>query len=365
VEVDPNNRNIETSGTYNIQAWTSFTFPGRGNTYSSFKWQWYHFDGVDWDQSRSLSRVYKFRGTGKAWDWEVDGEKGNYDYLMGADLDFDHPEVQTEMKNWGKWYVNTLGLDGVRLDAVKHIKFSYMADWLNTVRSTTGKNLFAVGEYWNNSLGALQNYLTKVNWNMSLFDVPLHYNFKSASDSGGYYDMRNLLNNTLMKNHPVQAVTFVDNHDTEPGQALESWVQDWFKPLAYATILTREQGYPCVFYGDYYGIPAKNIAAKSAWLDKQLLARKNYAYGKQNDYLDHQDVIGWTREGDTEHVNSGLATVMSDGPGGGKWMYVGVAKKGQVWKDLTGNRSDTVTINNDGWGYFPVNGGSVSIWVKQ
>ena len=46
------------------------------------------------------------------------------------------------------------------------------------------------------------------------------------------------------------------------GQALCSWVQEWFKPLAYALILLRRDGYPCVFYGDYYGIPHDNINSK-------------------------------------------------------------------------------------------------------
>jgi len=365
VEVDGNNRNQEVSGDYTIQAWTQFNFPGRGNTYSSFKWRWYHFDGVDWDESRKLNRIYKFRGTGKAWDWEVDTEKGNYDYLLGADVDMEHPEVVNELTNWGKWFVSTAKLDGFRLDAVKHIKFEFMRDWLNNVRSATGKELFSVGEYWKNDVNALNHYLSKVNGNMSLFDVPLHYNFHQASNSGGYYDMRNLFNGTLVQSNPIKAVTFVDNHDSQPGQSLESTVQSWFKPLAYAAILTREGGYPCVFYGDYYGTADGRIASHKSKIDPILLARKNYAYGPQHDYLDHQDVIGWTREGDSSHAKSGLATIMSDGPGGSKWMYVGKARAGQIWYDMTGNRSDRVTINADGWGNFPVNGGSVSIYVQQ
>ena len=44
----------------------------------------------------------------------------------------------------------------------------------------------------------------------------------------------------------------MDNHDSEPGQALESFIENWFKPLAYALILLRKGGLPCVFYGDYY-----------------------------------------------------------------------------------------------------------------
>ncbi|MED0656425.1 alpha-amylase [Anoxybacillus ayderensis] len=365
VEVNPSNRNQETSGTYRIQAWTKFDFPGRGNTYSSFKWRWYHFDGTDWDESRKLNRIYKFRGTGKAWDWEVDTENGNYDYLMFADLDMDHPEVVTELKNWGTWYVNTTNVDGFRLDAVKHIKYSFFPDWLTHVRSQTRKNLFAVGEFWSYDVNKLHNYITKTSGTMSLFDAPLHNNFYTASKSSGYFDMRYLLNNTLMKDQPSLAVTLVDNHDTQPGQSLQSWVEPWFKPLAYAFILTRQEGYPCVFYGDYYGIPKYNIPGLKSKIDPLLIARRDYAYGTQRDYIDHQDIIGWTREGIDSKPNSGLAALITDGPGGSKWMYVGKKHAGKVFYDLTGNRSDTVTINADGWGEFKVNGGSVSIWVAK
>lgn len=64
--------------------------------------------------------------------------------------------------------------------------------------------------------------------------------------------MRRILDNTLMQQQPALAVTLVENHDTQPLQALESPVADWFKPLAYAIILLRQEGYPCVFYPDYY-----------------------------------------------------------------------------------------------------------------
>ena len=33
--------------------------------------------------------------------------------------------------------------------------------------------------------------------------------------------------------------------------------------------------------------------------------RKKYAYGVQHDYFDHPDVVGFTREGDAEHPDSG------------------------------------------------------------
>ena len=54
---------------------------------------------------------------------------------------------------------------------------------------------------------------------------------------------------TQVRQDPALAVTFVDNHDSYRSDAVE----EWFKPLAYALILLREGGQPCLFYPDYYG----------------------------------------------------------------------------------------------------------------
>jgi hypothetical protein len=137
VRVGRDNRNYEYGGDVSIQAWTKFDFPGRGDKYSSMKWRWYHFDGTDWAQNLGENSIFKFRGTGKAWDWEVDTENGNYDYLMYADLDMDHPDVVNELKYWGEWIVGFAGVDGFRIDAVKHIKYTFFRDWLNHVRYKT------------------------------------------------------------------------------------------------------------------------------------------------------------------------------------------------------------------------------------
>lgn len=58
-------------------------FPDAAESTATFRWNWHHFDGVDWDETKRKNAIYQF--TGKEWDSEVDGENGNYDYLMGAD----------------------------------------------------------------------------------------------------------------------------------------------------------------------------------------------------------------------------------------------------------------------------------------
>ena len=48
---------------------------------------------------------------------------------------------------------------------------------------------------------------------VTFFDVPLHYNFHEASKAGSRYDLRRILDRTILKFRPGDAVVFVDNHE--------------------------------------------------------------------------------------------------------------------------------------------------------
>ncbi|MDE7430444.1 MAG: alpha-amylase [Lachnospiraceae bacterium] len=356
---DEYNRNVEVAGKRKITVWTRFTFPGRNGKYSDFKWDWTNFHGTDFDAKSQENGIYRF--IGKEWDSDVDGEFGNYDYLMGVDLDMSDEEVLEELDRWGKWYFEFTGVDGFRLDAVKHIDFSFYRNWLKKLRTEFNKPIFAVGEYWNAELNILENYIEKTEGSLSLFDVPLHFNMYHASRSNGYYDMRYILKNTLLSSRKELSVTFVDNHDTQPGQALESNILEWFKPHAYALILLRHEGYPCVFYGDYYGIEHDNIPPVKD-LPVLMKLRQYSAYGIQHDYFNHEKIVGWTLEGVNELKNSGLAVIMTVEKRGSKKMYVGKHFAGTLFVDALKNVSELVKIDEDGYGIFKVNDGSVSVY---
>ncbi|WP_413160068.1 alpha-amylase [Capilliphycus salinus ALCB114379] len=356
-----------------VQVYTHFTFPARQGKYSKFEWRWWHFDAVDYNKNdpHNYDTIYLFEG--KQFDDYVALENGNYAYLMGCDLDFQNPEVQKEAIDWGKWYLDTTGADGFRLDAIKHISSWFFPIWIDELERHVGKDLFVVGEYWQNSISTLHWYVNSVQGKMSVFDVPLHYNFYYASKSGGHYDMRNILNGTMMKERPTHAVTFVENHDSQPLQALEAPVEPWFKPLAYAIILLRREGYPCIFHADYYGAQYEDYGRdgnrysiflpEHRWIiDKLLYARQHYAYGEQYDYIDHYNTIGWTRLGDREHPKA-MAVIMSDSVPGWKWMEVG--KPNAKFVDITEHVKEPIYTNEWGWAEFRCNGGSVSVWVQE
>jgi alpha-amylase len=175
-----------------------------------------------------------------------------------------------------------------------------------------------------------------------------------------------------MQARPTHAVTFVDNHDSQPLQALESTVDAWFKPLAYALILLRGEGYPCIFYLDYYGAEYVDkgwdgnschisLPAHRYLIDKFLYARRQHAYGPQIDYFDHPNTIGWTRLGDSLHPKA-LAVIMSNSLDGVKWMRVD--RPYATLTDFTGHVTQPVLTNGDGWGEFRCPGGKVSVWVE-
>ncbi|WP_247937693.1 alpha-amylase [Streptococcus intermedius] len=366
IEVDPNDRTVALSEPFEIKGWTKFTFPGRHKKYNNFEWHWYHFTGTDYDAQRNKSGIYLIQGDNKGWadDDLVDNENGNFDYLMYADLDFKHPEVIQNLYDWADWFIKTTGIHGFRLDAIKHIDSFFMGNFIRDISAKYGDDFYVFGEFWNSDETANNDYLGSIDYRFDLVDVKLHHNLFDASCAGSGYDLRNIFEQTLVKNHPESAVTFVDNHDTQRGQALESTIEEWFKPAAYALILLREAGLPCVFYGDYYGVNGE-FAQDSfqTVLDKLLDIRLNLAYGEQKDYFDDEHCIAWTRSG--KDNGQPIAVILTNDQANSKRMYVGENWAGKEFKDYLGNNPSTVIIEEDGWANFPVVEKSVSVWSAK
>jgi alpha-amylase len=99
-----------------------------------------------------------------------------------------------------------------------------------------------------------------------------------------------------------------------------------FKIQAYSLILLRQDGHPyvdsmqvagmadlrssCVFYGDLYPNEEcydENVAKNLALL---IEARKKFAYGSCEDYLQDHHCIGFARMGDSRHP--GCAVILSN-----------------------------------------------------
>jgi alpha-amylase len=397
-----------------IKVHSQFTFPGRASRYSDMTWRGEHFQLVNHNCLAPANTSEKrplYRLKLKSFSTEIDVRLGAQGQncepsdcgtlfsnnassrsLAGksalvCELDLEMPAVVKALNEWGQWFLNTTGIDGLRLDGAKHMTASFVRDWVGQLRAghvtqVPKPDLFIMGDCWSDQVNDLHWYIAKTEGQLSLFDVPLHYNFHRASRQESYYDLRNILKGTLTAEQPALAVTFVDNHNSQPRSLLESTVESWFKPLAYALILLRQEGYPCVFAADYYGAqyslddlgaealsekePSKKtyeieLPSHRTILDRLLLARSHYAYGPQQDYFEQFNIIGWTRLGDGDHPRA-MAVVISNGHSGEQWMSTG--QPNAQFVDMTGHLHNPIWTNDDGWAAFGCPQRSVSVWIQ-
>jgi alpha-amylase len=154
-------------------------------------------------------------------------------------------------------------------------------------------------------------------------------------------------------------------------QSLESFVDEWFKPLAYALILLRHHGTPCVFYpalygAEYTGHRDNEVVSISLSpvlsLPLMLKLRTDFCYGELRDYFDQPNCIGWVWSGNGEMKDSGLAVVLSNGAAAEKRMQMGPEHAGRLMKSATDD-SHKIKLDKEGFGMFPVKERSISLWV--
>lgn len=101
-----------------------------------------------------------------------------------------------------------------------------------------------------------------------------------ASKQGRDYDLSKILDEPWFRTTlrwPLPLWTTMIPSGAVP---LESAVEDWFKPSAYALILLMKEGYPCIFYGGLLRCE-RQPPMHRAIIDNLLEIRKNHAFGEQ------------------------------------------------------------------------------------
>jgi alpha-amylase len=188
------------------------------------------------------------------------------------DLCHRNPDVYTALLEYARYLIEKVNIDGFRYDCVKGY-----GGWmiraiqeLRGIRNELSYRPFGVGECWDSDRPIL-DWLNETNaWSdnpCAAFDFPLRELLRALCDDYGF-SLKNLAaggntplpggntqpgaanssgpKDTVLANNAQLAVTFVENHDIIRNNPI---IND--KLLAYAYILTHE-GYPCVFWQDYY-----------------------------------------------------------------------------------------------------------------
>jgi alpha-amylase len=274
------------------------------------------------------------------------------DFSFGSDLapiNGGNPRgsVAHRLIDGADWLTRSLDLQGYRLDDVKGQSSDFLRNFLNS-KSMAGK--FAVAEYFDGNVGKVQDWIfNKMQGRSSAFDFSTRFTLANMCDNRPF-NMSVLDHTGLAGSNPFQAVTFVENHDTDRSSPI---FQN--KMLAYAYILTSE-GYPCVFYRDYS--TDKFCFGLKHEIDNLIFIHEQIANGATLQRFKDFDVFAYERMGGA-HLLVGLnnnsdaartITVFTGfGPNVDLHDYTGHG--GNVRTDGSGQATITIPRNTNGGSY--------------
>lgn len=173
---------------------------------------------------------------------------GWFDKTM-ADLNMANPLVETYMAEMAIWWIETAGLQGLRVDTFPYSDVEGVKRWAERVKGEY-PNLLIVGETWVGEAAKLapwtKNGLTQA------MDFPLQEAVTLAfnEDFGwgrGANRLYDAISNDHIYAHPDNLMTFADNHDT--GRIFTRLGGDMRSLWLAMTFLLTTRGMPQIYYG--------------------------------------------------------------------------------------------------------------------
>jgi len=241
------------------------------------------------------------------------------------------------------WLTRAVDAQGYRLDDVKGLSTDFLFPYLNS-KAMAGK--FAVGEFFDGNRLLVNQWIFNpggMRGRPSAFDFPLKFLLTSMCNNPGRFNMADLDHAGLVGISPLNAVTFVENHDTDL-QASQKIVLN--KMMGYAYTLTSE-GYPAVFYKDYSTDPG--CFGLKPKIDNLIWIHEVLAEGSTEQRWKDFNVFAYERMGGPH-----LLAALNNDPNGAHRITVATGFGPNVHlKDYSGHGQDVFT---DG-------GGQVSISV--
>lgn len=276
-------------------------------------------------------------GNGCSWD----GAQGKVCWFTPYLPDFNY-QIQAARDfsvNNALWWIDQTGIDGFRLDAVKHIEDQWLYDMRsrvkNDVEPVSQEHFYMVGETFTGDRGLI-GYYVKPTMLDGQFEFPLRLNIVSAllTRAGSMLDLANDLG-TYESAYGSAAImsTFVGNHDVprsihfaqDSPISADPWYDGkdraWanqpalpsgnsaFERLANAfTLLFTIKGIPLIYYGDEVGLPGAGDPD-----NRRFMQWSNYSTG-QSLLHEHIKKLGQIRAAH-EALRRGTRTTLSVGGG--------------------------------------------------
>lgn len=131
-------------------------------------------------------------------------------------LDFKQelPEVTAYLNSFVKYWRDTTGIDGLRLDTMKHVPDSYWTQFFAAGGVGDPAKLWSVGEVFDGNPAYLARFMDELG-SPSVFDFALYFAMKDhLSSAGGNLDrVADVFAQDGAYRDPTRLTTFVDNHD--------------------------------------------------------------------------------------------------------------------------------------------------------
>jgi glycosidase len=191
------------------------------------------------------------------------------------DLNYNNPAVTDEMLKVSDFWLTEMGVDGFRLDAIRHLyeeaqlqenapqTFTWLGDFHDHYKAVK-PDAFAVGEVWTNTETAAKYVGRKVD---AVFEFDLAESILSSINNRNRSALATALN-TAQESFPSgQYAPFLTNHDQD--RVMSQLARKTDRAKLAATILLTLPGVPFIYYGEEIGMtgqkPDEKIRTPMQW----------------------------------------------------------------------------------------------------
>ena len=217
----------------------------------------------------------------KAW---YRASNGQYYYAIFwdqmPDLNYENPAVRDEMKKATSFWLDDVGVDGFRLDAVRYVvesdqladskaNHAFLEEWGDYYRSINPR-AFSVGEAWTDNANVKKYTDTNTELDSAFnFDMS---DAMSTLNQGNTTSFRFVLQTTIRDFPEQDNANFLTNHDMPRVMNILGVDKDQKARLAAGILLTLP-GIPFIYYGEEIGMsgtkPDELIRTPMQWNDQQ------------------------------------------------------------------------------------------------
>jgi alpha-amylase len=249
---------------------------------------------------------------------------GGYYYALFwdgmPDLNFENPEVTDAMHEVTRFWLEDMGVDGFRLDAIKHMVEDGTSQqntlathaWLEdfyTFYKGIDPEAFTVGEAWTGTQQVLEYTGDEVD---IAFQFDLAQDFISASREGIGSLVTKTQTEVVESFPPGQYATFLTNHDQN--RVMSQMRGDEAAAKVAASMLLTSPGVPFIYYGEEIGMsgekPDEDIRRPMQWTEDEPGAGFTDGRPWRPPYEDYPERNVAAQDGDPDSMLSHYRTLI-------------------------------------------------------